>query len=167
MWHTINGSQLLHWSLGSERPTWPRRRPGTEPLTTGIWHPWLAGQADLHFLHLWLHGAVPYPPPPLCHQSRACVRAGIRRPKRRTAIVGHGAYRMSPVPREPLTTWKLRYKASSMRNVDSIVILPALRRALLALLAYAHSYSLPLYSPTTLKPIIRLIIARAPCYWSL
>ncbi len=40
-------------------------------------------------------------------------------------LVGHGAYRMSPVQGEPLTAWKLRYKASSMRDVDTIVILPA------------------------------------------
>ena len=130
-----------------------RRRPGTEPLTTqSLASPCLQGRHISIFCTYGYGCALPTPP-------RRERRAGFRRPMRQTESWATELTGCPPVPREPLTTWKLRYKASSMRSVETIIILPTPCPALHCI---ACSYSLRLYSPAT-----RLIIARyASCHWS-
>jgi len=104
--------------------------------------------------------AVPYLPP-------YAVRAGIRRPKGRTDRGQTELTGCPPFQGEPLTTWKLRYKASSMQNVDYIVILPA--PCIAGLLAYAHSYSLRLYSlctptPSSLASKLLFVVPLSPAH---
>jgi hypothetical protein len=83
------------------------------------------------------------------------VRAGIPAAQWMDGIVGNGPYRMSPVPREPLTTWKLRYKEPPVCGTYT----PSSSSLRRALPAYAHSYSLRLYSP------VHSIVSRPQNYY--
>ena len=93
--------------------------------------------------------AVPYLPP-LCHLSRESRDPGMRPTDR-------GPRSLPDVPRSrgPLTAWKLRYKASSMRDVDSIVIHPTPCIACLSALTRIRFVFKVLHSIVArLKPII-------------